>query len=158
VRNIRRNSKLLFTPEISSTNINPGAATITAISHASPTGVSLTGASGVTTLNPNMSLPSSPAVDCTAIVTLTITARQTTGAAGDIALLVQFADDGVTKSNSTSAYVVGSVDQQFTLEWQFSHLGSNATKGKVWAAANPGSTADTLVYGPCTLQVEYLLR
>jgi len=158
VRNVRRAGRLLFR-DCYMSGLGLNAATITNVGHFTPTGVSLTGATGVTLLNPTLNMTNSPNYDCTAIATVNITARQTTGTVGDVSLLIVFADDNVTHVNSTSIYkVLSSSDQQYTLQWEFSHLGANVGLGKAWVAADPGSTSDTLVYGPATIQVEYVIR
>ncbi len=159
VRNVMRGGKLLFGPDAYASGLGANAATITDVAHASPAGVSLTGVTGNTLLNPSMTMTNSPGYDCTAIVTMNITAAQTLGTLGDVSLLVAFADDGSTLAYSTSTYpVLSASNQQYTLQWEFSHLATNGGSGKVHACANFGSTSDKLVYGPATLQVEYVIR
>jgi hypothetical protein len=157
VVNIARRGELLFSY---ASGIGANAATITDVAHSSPAGVNTgTGVSGNQLLNPVMTMSNSPNYDCTAIVTMNIVAAQNAGTVGDASLLVAFADDSSTLVYSTSTYkLLSSSSQQYTLQWEFSHLGTNAGLGKVHAAVNFGSTSDSLLYGPCTLQVEYVIR
>jgi hypothetical protein len=160
VRNIRRNGRLLFTPDTHASQVGDNAATVTVINFTNGSGSGITGFTGLLNLGFVVNPSNSPGFDCTVSILATIQARQTVGTVGQVKVLVRFADDGVTYASSPQEIdIVSSSFQTYTLSWHFIHNGVNGGLGQasIWID-NTGPSTNSIDWQKATLEATYIIR
>jgi hypothetical protein len=85
---------------------------------------------------------------------------QTVGTAGQMKLLVTFADNGSTFVSATQEVPIdSSTYQAYTLQWQFAHLPVNAGHGQAGIYVdNTGASTNSMDWSQATIQAEYIIR
>jgi hypothetical protein len=140
--------------------LQPGAATAIAVATYPGTVVS-TGNTGKFNAANGAVATTGPNVDCTAIVTIVVSAFQSAGTAGQIKLTCAYTDDGGgTYSYGSSEVPLTGTLTPYTLQWQFAHLGSNSAlvPHADLAFDNTGPSTNAVTYGPVTSQIEMIIR
>jgi hypothetical protein len=147
-------------PAVHAPQLGQNAATQILINNSSAGTTGITGFTGLISLGVVLN-PTGPLVACSLIVTATITARQTVGTAGQMKLVVRYADDGSTfVSAAQEIPISGASYQSFTLQWQFAHVLANAGIGGQIGiyVDNTGPSTNSFDWQAATLQSEFILR
>ena len=136
------------------------AATETLIGYSGTPDSGVTATAGARTIGNSTMTPGGPAIDCTAIITVTRRASQSAGPANATFLNIGWDDAGTgTYTWSADYYYLTTTDQNFTLQFEASHLGTNSGSAKVTMAYhNTGGTNATVSASPAHTQVEFIKR
>jgi hypothetical protein len=160
VRAVARAGALITTLGLAAcASIDPNAATTVFIASLAITGGSFTVPPGHSPVS-ILTGAAGPLYDCAVIVTTTIVAAQSGGTA-NIAIAASYSDDGTTWNYGPHQQLTLS-PLPYTVQWQFSHLASNAPNS--WLAGSDiyNSSGGTLTFeygiGTFTTQVEYIKR
>jgi hypothetical protein len=147
-------------PAVHASQIGFNAATQILINNSSAGTTGNTGFTGLQSIGVVLN-PTGPNVACTLIVTATITARQTVGTVGQMKFVVRYADDAVTFVSAAQEVPISSASyQNYTLQWQFSHLLANighAAQVGIYVD-NTGPSTNSYDWQAATLQSEFILR
>ncbi len=145
---------------VACSNIAPNAATETFLGYSGTPDAGITATASATTIGNSTMTPGGPAVDCTAIVTVTRSASQSAGTIGTVYAVIGWDDSGGGTYVWSPNYVaLTAAAQNLTLQYEFSHLAANAGHSKVTVAyANTSGVNATVSATPAHVQVEFIKR